>query len=421
MKSTESPRANAPSRSSCVRASAVVTLAALTLAACGSSGSSATPGGGTTIQSSTNSAAASGTPIKIGNIGHYSGFSGDTTAVTELALQAWSKDVNAKGGIDGHPVEVIVKDDGGLPAQAVVAVKQLVEQDHVVALVGNHEAGVDAAWASYADAHHIPVVGGVATGSPYSTDPNFFPVTDSGLTGSIGYPNAAKLFGKKSVTVAYCAEFPACAQAAALMKRYAAMLAVQYVPGQGISGSAPNYTAQCQKFKSAGAESIFLASDLNTADRFAQQCSQLDYRPLYIDNPQNWKPSEDAKPEWDGLVLASDAPLWFGNGPGTADFLTGMSKYAPSIILDSSTTSGWYAGKVFEQALKGATGAITSQSVYDGLYKLGPNFDLGGILAPVTYTKGKVAVQQLCTWFALVKGGKETTPDGANRVCVPSP
>jgi branched-chain amino acid transport system substrate-binding protein len=297
-------------------------------------------------------------------------------------------------------------------------VKELVEKDHIVAFVGNHEAGVDAAWASYVDAKHIPVIGGVAGGSPYFTDPNFFPVTDTSLTASVAYPNAAKLSGKSSVTVAYCAEFPACAQAGQLIAKSAAKLAVQYVPGQGISGSASNYTAQCEKFKDENAQAIFLATDLSTAGRVAQQCAQQNYHPLYIDNPQNWKPSQDSMSVWNGLVLASDAPLWFGNGPGTADFLAAMHKYAPSVILDSSTTSGWYAGEVFAAALKGVMGPITSQAIYNGLYSLGPNFDLGGVLAPVTYAKGKVAVQQACTWFAVVDNGKETTPYGANRVCV---
>jgi branched-chain amino acid transport system substrate-binding protein len=358
----------------------------------------------------------------IGNVGGYSGFAADISKATYFGLQAWADDTNAKGGLLGHPIKVIYKDDASTPATSVTAVKGMVESNKVVALVGNHESGVDGAWASYVQGQNVPVVGGVATGASYSTNPDFFPVTDTNTTGSASYVNAGKLAGKKSSSVAYCAEVPACAQAGDLMKTYTAKLGLSYIPGQPISASATSYAAQCEKFKNGGAESVFAATDLTTAGRLIASCKSQGYTPLWVDNPQNWNDKELSNSVWNGLAFGADAPLWFGTGPGTADFLAAMAKYEPTAILNTSTTSGWFAGEVFAAAIKAAapTGDVTSQTVLDGMYKLGANFDLGGAIAPVTYTKGKPAVQADCAWYANVKDGKLVAPEGYSKVCLSS-
>jgi branched-chain amino acid transport system substrate-binding protein len=412
-----------------LQAGLLAAVAAVALAACGSSSNSgsapasstsAAAGGGSSASTGTGS---SGTdPIVIGNVGGYSGFAADISKASYFGLQAWADDTNANGGLLGHQIKVVFKDDASTPATSVTAVKGMVQNDKVIALVGNHESGVDGAWASYIQSQNIPVVGGVATGTSYSTNPDFFPVTDTNTTGSASYVNAAKLAGKTSSSVAYCAEVPACAQAGGLMKIYTAKLGLSYIPGQPISASATNYTAQCEKYKSGGAQSVFAATDLTTAGRLIAACAQSGYTPLWVDNPQNWNNNQLTNPVWNNLAFGADAPLWFGTGPQTTEFLAAMKKYEPSAILNTSSTSGWFAGEVFAAALKAAnpTGPITAQTVLDGLYKLGPNFDLSGAIAGVTYTKGKAAVQADCAWYASVKDGKLVAPQGYNKVCLSS-
>src|SRR3981189_3377906 len=68
-------------------------------------------------------AQASGDPIVIGNVGPYSapaqGGAGAEVAVGKDAIEAWAKWVNAHGGINTHPVKLIVKDNKNDQAQAV--------------------------------------------------------------------------------------------------------------------------------------------------------------------------------------------------------------------------------------------------------------------------------------------------------------
>ena len=126
--------------------------------------------------SSATGSAATGTPIVIGSVGTYTQGTGGFTDPGGPAIQAWASWVNAHGGINGHPVQLIVKDNKGDQAQAVSLVKQLVEQDHVVAFVSNQDGSLNAGYASYLEQQKIPVLGGnVYTPDPWVSNPMFFP------------------------------------------------------------------------------------------------------------------------------------------------------------------------------------------------------------------------------------------------------
>lgn len=404
-------------------ATGVITVA-LAAAACSSSststsGSSTSSGsqGASTGAASTGTAA--GSPIKIGSVGTYSGYDAAASKATPDSLQAWAATTNAAGGINGHPVKVYVEDDGGVAAQALEAVKTLVEKDKVVAIVAQHESGLEQASASYLDAKKIPVIGGPGVGPVWTTDPNFFPISSTQPGVLNATVNGAKLQGASSFAYAYCAELPACAAGSHSSAPIAAKLGLGY-SGIPISGTATSYTSECLSLKSRKVQSVFLAVAAATALRVVADCKQNSYTPTFIDNPQNWSQDQLANAVWDGVLFAADAPLWFGDGPGTTAYLAAMKQYEPKTPLNSSGTAGWYAGQVFGKAATAAikTGVTpTSEEVYAGLYSLGAKFDLGGILPAITYSEGKPAVQQECGWYMEVKAGKETAPQGTTKVC----
>jgi branched-chain amino acid transport system substrate-binding protein len=59
----------------------------------------------------------------------------ETYAPMKDAFDAYFKDVNAKGGINGHPVKIIFEDDGAQPSKAAALAKKLISQDKVVLLM----------------------------------------------------------------------------------------------------------------------------------------------------------------------------------------------------------------------------------------------------------------------------------------------
>jgi diguanylate cyclase (GGDEF)-like protein/PAS domain S-box-containing protein len=66
-------------------------------------------------------------------------------------------EINARGGVLGRPLELVVEDDGSLPDTAVPAARRLVEQHHCVAIIGNLLSNSRIAVADQvAEPRHIP-------------------------------------------------------------------------------------------------------------------------------------------------------------------------------------------------------------------------------------------------------------------------
>ncbi len=87
--------------------------------------------------------------IKIGEINSYSGL----PAFTEPYRKGWQlalEEINAAGGVDGKKLEVISKDDGGKPGDAVTAANELVSKDGVVMLAGTFFSNIGLAVSDFA-------------------------------------------------------------------------------------------------------------------------------------------------------------------------------------------------------------------------------------------------------------------------------
>ena len=88
--------------------------------------------------------------IKIGEINSYSAL----PAFTEPYRKGWQlaiEEINGHGGVNGRKLEVISKDDGGKPGDAVTAANELVSKDGVVMLSGTFFSHIGLAVADYAN------------------------------------------------------------------------------------------------------------------------------------------------------------------------------------------------------------------------------------------------------------------------------
>ncbi|HVV29619.1 MAG TPA: ABC transporter substrate-binding protein [Mycobacteriales bacterium] len=357
-------------------------------------------------------------PIKIASIGTYSGFNGQAAKATAQAVQAWAAMTNAHGGINGHPVDVIVKDDQGDPAKSLQAAKSVVQQDHVIAIVGQHESGLESAWASYVDAAKVPVIGGNGVGEPWVDDPNFFPTAATAPNLDLMTEYLTNLLGKKSYGVVYCAEAPACAQAGTLAAQGAKKLGISFAGGLSIATAAPDYTAQCLSLKDKGAEVVFTGTQISADIRFIENCRSNGFDPVFVNNAQNWTAQQTTNPVWDGAWLFSETAPWTGSSDALVQFRDAMKQYQPSAPLNSSATAGWSAAVVFGRAAAQLGDTPTSSDLYAGLYALGAQYDADGLMPPVTYAQGKPAAQKACGWYLQVKAGKVTTPKGEAPTCL---
>ncbi len=97
-------------------------------------------------------------PIKIGAVFAVTGkasWLGEPERNTAKMIEA---EVNAAGGINGRPIEVIVEDDAGVEPNTVNAVKKLVTKDNVVAIIGPTTTGTTLAVKPIAEEYQVPLI-----------------------------------------------------------------------------------------------------------------------------------------------------------------------------------------------------------------------------------------------------------------------
>jgi branched-chain amino acid transport system substrate-binding protein len=80
--------------------------------------------------------AQSGQPIKVGGSLALTGAGAAPSKVISTALEMWRDDVNAKGGLLGRPVELVIYDDQSTPANVPAIYTKLITLDKVDLLLG---------------------------------------------------------------------------------------------------------------------------------------------------------------------------------------------------------------------------------------------------------------------------------------------
>jgi branched-chain amino acid transport system substrate-binding protein len=372
-------------------------------------------------------ATATGTPIVIGSVGSYTedGF----TDPGEPAIEAWASWVNAHGGVNGHPVKLIVEDNKGDQAQAVSLVKQLVQQDHVVAFVSNQDGSLNAGYASYLDAQKIPVLGGsVFTLQPWVSDPMFYPEGLTAIQDMTSLAISAKELGIAKVGSLACSEAAQCAAANGLAKAVFDGAGMNDVYGGLVSSTATDYTASCITAEQTGAKAmILLVPSASEGQVIAGDCQRQGYTPSYIIPGEAIGAGYLASSAFNSAFTSAPTLPWFSTAPATSDFTAAMKQYAPSLNLSSSSvqepltaTDAWVSGLMFQEAVKlsGATGIPTSADILAGLKKF-KDETLGGMAAGLTYTDPTNKTEG-CFFTIKIVNQKFTLPNGATPACVPA-
>jgi ABC-type branched-subunit amino acid transport system substrate-binding protein len=142
---------------------AVVAVAALTIAACGSSKSSS--GGGKSASGGSTAPGVTATSITFGTHQPLTGPAAPGYSEIAAASQAYFNYVNAHGGVFGRKINLIVKDDGYNPTNTVNVVHQLVLQSNVFGIYEGLGTPTHTKVVGYLDASKVPDLF-VASGCP---------------------------------------------------------------------------------------------------------------------------------------------------------------------------------------------------------------------------------------------------------------
>lgn len=105
-------------------------------------------------------AGATGEPFRVGYVTDLSGIARDSYAPVLEGFQLYVEQLNAEGGIDGHPIEVVVRDDESSQDRSVAAATELATRENVTAIFGLSLSSTHQAVFEAMEREEIPVVTG---------------------------------------------------------------------------------------------------------------------------------------------------------------------------------------------------------------------------------------------------------------------
>jgi branched-chain amino acid transport system substrate-binding protein len=323
-----------------------------------------------------------------------SGAFGTNISAGAKIADAWMKNVNATGGINGHPVQMTTSDDASTPGTSVTKVQELISAKVDVIL---DLTTLDATWADAVAKASIPVVGGLFTSTSFYTNPMFFP---SGQTNdSITYANVltAKQANATNIGVIYCAEAPQCQESVDPTKTVGQQLGIPVVYSASISATQPNYTAQCVAAQQAKVSALLVLHSGTVVAKLAADCSRQGYSPIYITEGTGWT---NVMQSTVGLKDNTWSPFpilpYYGDQPPVQQMNAVIDKYYPGLRNDPSYSEGgvqtWTGGLLIEAAVKasglGPNDASSAAAMIKGLTSL-KNETLGGWSPPLNFPAGQ--------------------------------
>jgi branched-chain amino acid transport system substrate-binding protein len=336
------------------------------------------------------------------------------------AVQAWATWVNERGGVSCHRVEYIVRDDGGDPSRHQAMVRELVEEQHVIAFVQMPAVLSGQASVDYITKHRVPVIG-TETGSYWVYEsPMYFPQAPSADhtigVAFAGVATVARGEAKQRVGILTCVESAICTRWRDLAPSYAERFGLKLVYNAQMSITQPDFTSQCQAAKDAGADFLGLAGDTNSLQRLARSCDRVGYHPHFATAGAGALAELADNPLMNGLVVGMNVVPWTVDLPAVRTYREALAKYAPSVPLDASSITGWVSAKLFEEVTRQLPAEPTSKDILEGLWAL-KGTDLDGLTQPLTFRREQTAPSVFCYWNLVIDGGRYLSRDGGKRTC----
>lgn len=386
------------------------------LAACSrqdgqSEGASVSAGGG---------AAAGRPPIAIGAVVSTTGAGGTAGQYQAQAYQLWEAQVNARGGLLGRPVKLVLYDDGSDPVAAARQYQQLIDQDKVDLVLGPYANSATQAASTVTEKAHYPMLAAGGNASDiwkrnYRYLFGVFPPVERYFDGVI---DLAVQQGYR--TLALLAEntiFPQ--QTAAAAAAYAKAKGLQLVYQEKYPTGAGDLSAPLRKIKELGPDVLLGASYQPDSILITRQAKELGLSPRLLAF------SVGAQAEDFEQALGADAAyvcapsIWeppLGT-PGSQEFVEAFQKrwgrepdfhaatgYAAAQILEAAVKQ---ARTVDRDRLRDTLAALETATILPGRYKVDESgLQIGGFTIVLQWQGGKKAI----IWPESLASGKAKLP-----------
>ena len=311
------------------------------------------------------------TEIVIGSWGPQDGPAG-AYGVIDRTIAGYFNKVNADGGINGRTIRFVYENDSYQPAKTVAAVKKLVEEDQVFALVGGLGTPHNMAVMEYLVENNVPHIA-PATGSTLMAKPakpNVFALqtnynTEATLLTRYGLDSlgAQKLavfyqndaFGKEGLD-AVNAELKA--------------RGLPEATGVSYEASDTNFSAQALKLQTSGADTVMIWAVPKPAGSIIAEMDKIGFKPKLLATSVINDPAlfQLAGPGIEGLVLGSWLPNFNDmSDPKIVAYHEFMKEYLPDEPVGGFSLAGMAYAQVLEEGLRRAGKDLTREGLIEAL------------------------------------------------------
>jgi branched-chain amino acid transport system substrate-binding protein len=365
------------------------------------------------------------TPVVLGQTSPSSGIIGATDFNMRTGMALWLRDVNARGGVQCHPVQLYQMDDAADPARVTTNLTTLVNDKKAIAIVGAGVATTFPAARRFAEQNKVPFVGGDLIEPSWFASPWLFPQGGSPLAAYAGaMKEAAAAAHTTKIGLVYCVEAAICGQINENFDAMAKASGLQVVLRKVSSITSPDYTAECQALKSAGAGAVFVAMEGSGNARFARSCRSLGYQPAIATSALAVTAEAVLDPnirKLGAFLGAATTPFLATDSAGVRGFTAAYDRFAPGSSVDQNSITQFTAGRLFEAAIAAVsaiarTGPITRDLLLDGLWRI-KNETLGGLAPPITFHRNAPPAANDCYASLTIAAAGYAAPKGGRFDC----
>jgi branched-chain amino acid transport system substrate-binding protein len=328
----------------------------------------------------------------------------EPAAMQERAYKQWRDEVNSRGGLLGHPIELIIRDDEGSTEKALAIYRDFVANDGADIVFGPYSSEITAAIAKTVDAAGYPMLAAGASADEIWRQGyhNIFGMWTPASRYTQGILRQAHEAGLTSIAILYASDSFS-TEIAAGTRKWGPYLKLKIVLDEGYAKNSSDLADEIRRAQTSGAELVVIAGHLNEAIQAKLALRQIGWVPRAF-----FATVGPALPVWSTLVadpadVTFATSIWEPNDsfPHSRDFAAAFEKrYGVAASYHAATA--YAAGEILEAAIN-AAGTTERGKVREALI----NLDTYTVLGRFAVDSTGIQVKRLDMLIQWQNGQKE--------------
>lgn len=294
-------------------------------------------------------------PYKVGVILSTTGSYAQMGGPEKDAIVYYMDKVNKDGGINGHPIDLIVEDDEGSPGKAQTLVRKLIDQDKVAAIIGPAFSTTCQAAVVVAEEKKVPLIffsptGKIAQGKKYI----FYNVPDAALDAKAISQFMVKDIKVKTIGIIYDTTEYGKTATAEFEKAVADIPELKILAKEAYDPTDTDMSPQLLKIKNTSPDIIYIGGSGAGPARVLKSIKQVGYQGKVVGSSgvANDATIKNAGTAAEGIYISSR--LNFGNPNEVEKALFDFVKEKNGGLPSSFHANGWDGALLLVNAMRTA-------------------------------------------------------------------